>query len=243
MSLSKELQRQRQEWALGKKLADDVDRHVDLITEVGIIQYLNRLERNILNGSGLSGCFVVKVLIDPEPNAYSLPGGFIYVTTGLLDGVETEGQLVSALAHETAHVTARHFTRVETQNRIWGRLALIGGPPGYALRRLLGPLLLFSLVRKTEFEADRQGLRYLTAAGYKWTELCSLLQNVFPDEEGRAFLNHLYDTHPATNERIRRLRASGRTVQLTRTGYIVNQDEFAKMKMRFAVMMAAERNP
>jgi len=106
--------------------------------------------------------------------------------------IDSEGELVAALARETGHVTARHETRITTQEHIWGRLALVGGPAGYALRRYLGPLLMFKLVRNSEFEADRIGFRYQIAAGYDPLEFCRLLQIAFADgEEKEAFLDRL----------------------------------------------------
>ena len=237
-TLSKKMQEQREEWALGKKLAADAERHLDFVTQDFLLRYVNRLEWNIVKSSGLSGCFIVKILLDSEPNAYSLPGGFVYLTTGLIDAVESEGQLVSALAHETGHITARHLTRVETQIRVWRRLALTGGPATYVLQRLLGPLLLLNLLRNKEFEADQLGLDYAVAAGYDPIEFCGLLLIAFPDDEhGESFFEHLYDTHPSTNARITRLQAVARMMLLANTTYVINTSDFTEMKMRFAVMM------
>jgi len=118
------LREQCARWALGSKLAADVDRNYELITDHFILQYVNRLERTIVNESELPGCFVVKVLIDPEANAYSLPGGFIYLTTGLIALVESEGQLVAALAHETGHIKGQHLTRIDGQAYLTGRAFL-----------------------------------------------------------------------------------------------------------------------
>ena len=246
-ALSKTLHARRAEWALGKKLASDVEQHVELITGEFVLDYVNRLERNIARSAGLSGCFVVKVVHDPEPNAYSLPGGFIYVTTGLLDLVETEGQLVGALAHETAHVTGRHLTQLDRQARVWGSVALVVGPAGYGLRRLLGPLLLMKLLRNKELEADRLGIQYHIASGYEPMEFCTFLQIAFPDDDEKqqklAFFRHLSDTHPSTRERIQHLHAAISTYQLSPANDLGGTREFAEMKMRFAIMIAAKPNP
>lgn len=238
----KTLKTQQTEWAVGSKLAADAEQHTEMVTNEFIVQYVNRIEQTIVDGSGLAGCFVVKIIIDPEPNAYSLPGGFIYLTTGLIDVTESEAQLAAALAHETAHVTARHLTRFRTQARIWNRLALFSGPAGYFLRPYLGPLLMFGVIRRQELEADRIGLRYQTAAGYESLEFCRLLQSAISEnDEGESFLERLTDTHPATKVRVRRLQSLIRTLISPRSGYIVNTNEFELMKTRFAALPIPQR--
>ena len=227
--------KQQAELALGTKLANQAESNVNMVTNLFILQYLNQLEQNIVSGSQLAGCFVVKVLIDPEPNAYSLPGGFIYLTTGLLQISESEGQLTGALAHETAHVTSRHMTKFLTQTRFWGRAAIFGGPAGFLLRRYVGPLLMFNLVRREEFEADRIGMQYQIAAGYDPTELWSLLQNAIPeDEEHASLLDRLLDTHPGTMVRVRRLKTLSRRLVSPHVDYLVSTEGFQEMQTRLA---------
>jgi predicted Zn-dependent protease len=225
------LKTQQAEYGLGSRLAADVEQQKELISDDFILQYINHLEQKVTRSSALPGCFVVKVLSDPEPNAYSLPGGFIYVTAGLIDLIDSEGELVAVLAHETGHVTARHQTRIESETHSWGRLALVGGPAGFALRRYLGPLLMLKLVRNSEYEADRLGLRYTVASGYDPLEFGRLLQTAFADEqENDSFLDRLYDTHPPTKTRVERLQTAIPRLLTPKAGYIVNASEFTQMK-------------
>jgi predicted Zn-dependent protease len=225
------LKTQQAEYGLGSRLAADVEQQKELISDAFILQYINHLEQKVTRSSELPGCFVVKVLSDPEPNAYSLPGGFIYVTAGLIDLIDSEGELVAVLAHETGHVTARHQTRIESETHSWGRLALVAGPAGYALRRYLGPLLMLKLVRNSEYEADRLGLRYTVASGYDPLEFGRLLQTAFADEqENDSFLDRLYDSHPPTKTRVERLQAAIPRLLTPKAGYIVNASEFTQMK-------------
>ena len=79
----------------------------------------------------------------------------------------SESEITAALAHETAHVMARHFARIEHKRQIWGRVALAGGPAGYLIRRTAGSLLTRKLIRNSEFEADRLCLKYQSASGYE----------------------------------------------------------------------------
>jgi hypothetical protein len=223
------------EWATGKKQAVVFEQHMILITEPAITEYLNHLEQAIVRHSHLRGCFVVKLVNDGETNAYSLPGGFLYVTTGLILNSANEAELVGALAHETGHVTARHLTKIDARRRIWRRLSLAAGPAGYALRWKLGFLLTQKLLRNAEFEADRLALKYLSASGYDPIEIAHLLQDAFAQEgKPASFFTRLFDEHPSIDTRIKRVtQATGRYPQ-SETGYVVDTSEFHEVKRHLA---------
>ena len=231
------VERQQAEWKLGSRLATDLEKQVTLLADAFILGYLNHLEQKIVSNSRLSGCFTVKVMVDQDTNAYSLPGGFIYITTGLIEALQNEGQLAAALAHETGHVTARHLTRVDTSIRTWGRLALVGGPIGLALRHYVGPLLTFKLLRDVEFDADRLGLRYVTASAYDPVDFLRMLRLAFPDDDTQSLLDRLYDDHPSTDARIRRLESNSRLSVVPQSEHTRNGGDFVAMKTRFTTLM------
>ena len=213
------------EWTSGKMLADVLERHVALISNPNITEYLNRLEQAIVFNSHLRECFVVKLVNDIEANAYSFPGGFLYVTSGMILTADNEAELIAALAHETGHITARHFTKLEAKRR-WG----------------LGRLVTLKLLRNAEFEADRLALKYGAASGYDPLELARLLENVFQEEgEPLSFFARLFDTHPPTDTRIKRAtQATNRLVP--QTDYVVDTSEFHDVMRRVADVMGV-RNP
>ena len=208
------------EWTSGKMLADVLERHVALISNPNITEYLNRLEQAIVFNSHLRECFVVKLVNDIEANAYSFPGGFLYVTSGMILTADNEAELIVALAHETGHITARHFTKLEAKRR-WG----------------LGRLVTLKLLRNAEFEADRLALKYGAASGYDPLELARLLENVFQEEgEPLSFFARLFDTHPPTDTRIKRAtQATNRLVP--QTDYVVDTSEFHDVKRQVADVM------
>lgn len=223
------------EWAAGKQQAAVYERHMILITEPAISEYLNHLEQVIVRDSHLRGCFVVKLVNDGETNAYSLPGGFLYVTTGLILNSDNEAELLGALAHETGHVTARHHTKIEARRQIWKRLSVAAGPAGFVLRWPLGSLFTQKLSRNAEFEADRLALKYQSASGYDPIEIAHLLQDAFAQGgEPTSFLTRLFDAHPSTDSRIKRVtQATGRYPQ-SETGYVVDTSEFHEVKRHVA---------
>jgi predicted Zn-dependent protease len=171
------------EWTTGSELAAEIEEDSSVVEDPILMAYVNSLELAIVQRSGLHGCFLVKILDTSEVNAFSLPGGFLYLTSGLILIADSEGEVTAALAHETAHVTARHFTKIEHKIRVGRRMALAAGPAGYLVRRLLGPLLTKKLIRNTEFEADRLSLQYQSASGYDPNEFSRLLQSALQDQD------------------------------------------------------------
>lgn len=239
-STSRERSRQQTEWVTGFGLAKYVDQHTKQITDHEIVRYLNDIEGRLVEHSKLDGCFVVKVIDDPQPNAYSLPGGFLYLTTGLLRIAENESQLAAALAHETAHVNARHLTRLEQRRRVWGRLALLAGPVGYAARRYLGPALTMKMLRDFELDADGRALQYYISAGYDVREFMALLQSAYLEQdESQSLWDRLLDDHPPTSMRIRRLEQASDPISQTRIQALVNPSEFDRVKALLRAIKAS----
>jgi predicted Zn-dependent protease len=185
------------------------------------------------------GCFLVKILDTSEVNAFSLPGGFLYLTSGLILIAESEGELTAALAHETAHVTARHFAKIEHKMRIGRRVALAAGPAGYLVRRLLGSLLTRKLIRNTEFEADQLSLQYQNASGYDPNEFCRLLQSTLQDQDKPpSFVQRLFDTHPLISTRIKRLdKMRNRLLPLGTIKQPTDTSKFKQAKVRLAALL------
>ena len=235
-SLSQPIGRELQtELEIGRKLAIEMEQRETIINDPDLGDYLNGLEQNIVHNSGLGGCFVVKLVEDVEANAYSLPGGFLYVTSGLILIAQSEGELTAALAHETAHVTAHHFVRIEHERRLWGRLALAGGPAGYMVRKFIGPLLTRKLIRNSEFEADRLSLKYQSASGHDPTEFRELLQTAFQyDGKPPSFVERLFVTHPLVTTRIKRLESLEDSSPPAAGPCVVDTSNFHEIKERLS---------
>ena len=234
---------QMEERDLGMRLAAEREKASVVLADDLILQYLNQLEHNIITRSDIPGCFVVKLLVDSEPNAFSLPGGFVYVTTGLIESTDSEGELVAALAHETAHIVAHHVTKYLDQTRIWGRIASWGGPGGYLLHRYVSPLVMFRLIRQEEFEADRLGLQYELAAGYDSLDFSSLLQKAVPDtDDGGSLLDRLLDTHPTTAARLKRLTSSSPKAALLQPRHVMRTDDFQRTKAQLERLMCVQHS-
>src|SRR6202162_4250589 len=103
------------EIALGKQLAQEVERQAKIIDDPIVAGYGNRVGQNIARNSDAKVPFTIKVVEDESVNAFALPGGFFFVNTGLILSADNEAELAGVMAHEIAHVAARHGTRQATK--------------------------------------------------------------------------------------------------------------------------------
>src|ERR1700674_4915874 len=161
------------EIALGKQMAQEVERQAKIIDDPIVAEYVNRVGQNIVRNSDCKVPFTIKVVEDESINAFALPGGFFFVNTGLILSADDEAELAGVMAHETAHVCARHGTENESKGQLvqFASIPLIfmGGVGGFAIRQAAGlviPISFLQFSRKDEAEADYLGLQYMYKTGY-----------------------------------------------------------------------------
>src|SRR5437764_2754946 len=178
------------EIALGKQLAQEVERQAKIIDDPVIAEYVNRVGQNLVRNSDAKVPFTIKVLDSEEVNAFALPGGFFFVNSGLILKADNESELAGVMAHEIAHVAARHGTRQATRGTIinYASIPLIfmGGWTGYAIRQGAGlaiPLGFLTFSRGFESEADLLGLEYLYKTGYDPTSFVDFFEKIQSKEK------------------------------------------------------------
>jgi predicted Zn-dependent protease len=155
------------------------------------------------------------VLDSPILNAFALPGGYIYVTRGLLAELNNEAELAGVVGHEIGHVTARHGAQRYTQAAGYQFLKglAVALQPGLANWTQLSDLAFSAAVsgygRANEFQADQLGLEYAAAAGYDTGQLHHFFETLLREERdaGQGGFHGLFASHPETRQRIERLRA------------------------------------
>ena len=155
------------EIALGKGLAQEVERSSKLIDDPIVVEYVNRVGQNLVRNSDARVPFTIKVIDSDVVNAFALPGGFFYVNSGLILRAQEESELAGVMAHEISHVTARHGTKQATKGEMM-QLATIplillgpGGWAGYGIyeaTQLAIPFSYLKFSRDAEREADFLGL-------------------------------------------------------------------------------------
>ena len=127
------------EIALGKQMAQEVELGAKIVDDPVISEYVNRLGQNLVRNSDAKVPFTIKVIDSDEVNAFALPGGFFFVNSGLIMKAESEAELAGVMAHEIAHVAARHGTRQASRGTIANYLTIplifMGGWAGYAIQQ------------------------------------------------------------------------------------------------------------
>lgn len=228
----------------GKEYAQQIESSVKLVQDPVINEYVNRIGQNLVRNSDARVPFTIKVIDSDEVNAFALPGGFFYVNTGLILAADEEAELAGVMAHEIAHVAARHAMRQMTRSQ-WANigtipLIFVGGGIGYAARAAAGlglPLTFLQFSRGFEQEADYLGVEYMYKAGYDPQAYVSFFEKIQAKEKKKpGTLAKAFSTHPQTPERIEKTQKEIATILPARPQYIVSTSEFDDVKARLAAL-------
>ena len=224
----------------GREAAAEVDRQAKFIDDPVITEYVNRVGQNIVLHSDAKVPFTIKVIDSDEVNAFALPGGFFYVNKGLLLAADNEAELAGVMAHEIAHVAARHAVENQAKASLLEYAALgasifLGGIPGMIYQNtagigLLGIFMKFS--RSAEEEADKLGVQYMYAAGYDPGAMATMFEKLEAKNKKKpGFISRAFSTHPAPPDR----RASALALAARfpeHEEYVISSSEFQRVKGR-----------
>jgi hypothetical protein len=229
---------------MGKQYAMQVENSVKLVQDPVVNEYVNRIGQNLVRNSDAQVPFTIKVIDSDEVNAFALPGGFFYVNSGLLLAADEEAELAGVMAHEIAHVAARHGTRQMTRAQ-WANigtipLIFIGGGIGYGIYEAAGlglPLTFMKFQRNFEAEADYLGLQYMYKTGYDPQAFISFFEKIQAKEKKKpGTLAKAFASHPQTPDRIEESQREIATILPAKAQYIVSTSEFDDVKSRLAVL-------
>jgi len=239
------------EIALGKGLAQEVEKSSKMIDDPVVTEYVNRVGQNLVRNSDARVPFTIKVIDSDEVNAFALPGGFFYVNSGLILRAQEESELAGVMAHEISHVTARHGTKQATK----GELMQLASIPamifipyslaGYAMYQGLNlaiPLTFLKFSRDAEREADFLGLQYMYKAGYDPNSYVTFFERIQTDEKRHAgTIPKVFSTHPPTPDRIEAAQKEIARILPARQEYIVTTSEFDTVKARLRNIMFSRK--
>jgi len=236
------------EIALGKQLSAEVERQAKFINDPVVNEYVNRVGQNLVRNSDAQVPFTIKVIDSDVVNAFALPGGFFYVNSGLILHADEESELAGVMAHEIAHVCARHGTKQATKGEI-AQLAMIPAMifipytlAGYAIYQGMQfaiPMAFLQFTRTDEAEADYLGLQYMYKAGYDPNAFVAFFEKVASDEKKQpGTIPKIFSTHPPTPERIKASQKEIATILPERAEYIVTTSEFDVVKHRLQLIEA-----
>jgi predicted Zn-dependent protease len=239
------------EIALGKQLAQEVERSSKMIDDPVVTEFVNRVGQNLVRNSDARVPFTIKVIDSDEVNAFALPGGFFYVNSGLILRAQEEAELAGVMAHEISHVTARHGTKNASKGELM-QLATIplmllgpGGWVGYGIYQGLNlalPLTFLKFSRDAEREADFLGLQYMYKAGYDPNAYVTFFERIQADEKRRpGTIPKVFSTHPPTPERIEAAQKEIARILPAKSEYIVTTSEFDSVKSRLRGIMFSRK--
>mgnify|MGYP006294923247 CR=1 FL=1 len=234
VALEKEIQ-------IGAQYAQYFEQSARLVEDPVVTGYIDRLGQKIVKNSDAKVPFVIKVVDTDEVNAFALPGGYFYVNKGLILEAETESELAGVMAHEIAHVTARHATERMTKAQLLQFASLpalfVGG--GYftqmAIYNGLGlgmSLAVLGITRKSEEEADQLGTQYLWNTGYDPTGYMTFFEKIQAKEKEKpGKFAGFFRTHPSVEDRMEKVEAEIEQLPIEEET-IITTSEFQKVKQR-----------
>jgi Zn-dependent protease with chaperone function len=239
------------EIALGKQLAQEVERSSKMIDDPVVTEYVNRVGQNLVRNSDAQVPFTIKVIDSDEVNAFALPGGFFYVNSGLILRAQEESELAGVMAHEISHVCARHGTKQATKAdlmQIGAMAAMIFVPYGWAGygiyegMNLAIPLTFLKFSRDAEREADFLGIQYMYKSGYDPNSYVTFFERIEADEKRRpGTVPKMFSTHPPTPDRIEAAQKEIARILPEKDEYIVTTSEFDSVKSRLRNVMFARK--
>jgi predicted Zn-dependent protease len=229
------------EMAWGKQLADEVARESKIDDDPILSEYVNRVGQNLARNSDAKVPFTFRVIDGEELNAFALPGGYVFVYTGLIKLASEEDEFAGALAHEIAHVAARHMTCRASEERIARTAGIIPsivlGPLGGALARQAAnaaiPMTFRSFSRHDEAEADYLGVQYMYAAGYDPTGAVSIFEKLEALQKTKpGAVARVLATHPMSADRINKTEEEIQKILPPKAEYVVTTSEYRDVRER-----------
>jgi predicted Zn-dependent protease len=227
---------------MGKSYAMQLEKSVKFVNDPVVVEYVNRIAQNLVKNSDAKVPFTIKVIDSDEVNAMALPGGFMYVNSGLILTADDEAEMAGVIAHEIGHVAAHHAVREQTRMNYaqLGTIPLIfiGGWTGYGIYEAaqIGiPLTFLQFSRGFESQADFLGVQYMYRSGYDPQAFVTIFEKLENLEKTKPHLiSKAFSSHPQTPDRIEATQKEIATILPPRAEYVVTTSEFDDVKARLA---------
>lgn len=216
---------------MGRSYAQEVETTFKLIIDPVITEYVNRIGQNLVRNSDAQVRFTIKIIETDDVNAFSLPGGFLFVDSGLILAVDNEAELAGVMSHEIAHVAACHAAQEMAREELGTNLVAMP----VIFRLLLRQLTLNTVepTRSFESEADFLAIEYLYKAGYDPQALSSFFEKLKAMEKQKpGSLTKALESHPHMADRIKRNQQEINKLLPPAAEYKVDTSDFQEIKTR-----------
>jgi predicted Zn-dependent protease len=230
----------QEEWQLGDQLSRDVARQMRLVNDPAANEYLNLIGQRLAATTYYRDLpWHFHIVQDPAINAFNIPGGHVYVNTGLIKATDNVAELASVVGHELGHGVARHGTEMLTKQYGFGIVAglVLGNNPAIyqqILAQIVAGGLFAKYGRDAEREADRIGIQEMDDAGYDPTGMVTMFQELLAAQKSEpGAVGKFFASHPLTEERITNARAQIATLP-PKQNLILQDSRFADFKARLS---------
>ena len=225
-----------QEIQMGQQADSQVITSIGLYPDPSLQTYVQGLgEKLAATSERPKLAWTFRVVDDPAVNAFAIPGGFVYVTRGLLAHMTTEAELATVMGHEIGHVTARHTAHAMSQQQVAGLGLALGSIASSQVAKYAGVanqalgVLFLKFSRDNENQADELGVRYSSRANYDSRQMVNVMQVLDKMEsQSGGRLPEWLATHPNPGNRIEHINAVIAHTQTDFSGAIVNRDAFER---------------
>ncbi len=230
-----------EEWKLGQQLEADIARQMPVVKDSAANAYINKLGQQLVAASGAELAqlpWTFHVVDSAEVNAFNIPGGHVYVTTGLIGAADNAAELAGVMGHEIAHGMERHATENMTKAyglNIVAALLLGQNPAAYQqiLAQIVGGGAMARFGREAERESDILGTRYMVRAGYNPEGMVTMFEELLRRQERQpGTVEKFFSTHPLTQDRIAAVKSEiaklGNTANLR-----TNTQEYQTFRSRY----------
>jgi predicted Zn-dependent protease len=225
-----------QEIQMGQQADSGVIQSIGLYPDPALQSYIGDLGKKLAATSERPNLpWTFRVVDDPAVNAFAIPGGFVYVTRGLLAHMTNEAELATVVGHEIGHVTARHTAHAMSEQQVAGLGLAIGSIASSQIAKYAGVasqamgLLFLKFSRDNENTADALGVRYSSRANYDSRQMVSVMQVLDKMEsQGGGRLPEWLATHPNPGNRIEHITAVLAQTKTDFTGAMVNRDAYVR---------------
>lgn len=227
-----------EEWQMGRQLEAEIAQQMRLVNDRTALAYVNEVGQRIVNQTDMRQLpWEFHIVDDPSINAFNIPGGHVYVHTGLIEAAGSASQLAGVMAHEIGHGVSRHAT--ERLTKAYGLQIVAGVVLGQnpsmieqIVAQIVGTGAIAKFSRDDEREADDLGVRYMYEGGYNPEGMVRMFEALLEERRRRpSGIEQFFSTHPLSEERIAAINAEIDKLP-PRQGLVTNDNGFRQLKQR-----------